>query len=118
MNALDPIRGRAARYSGLADRMDADGNLPGLNSSATATAISLSASFTAADVPTLLAVVDAVLALHSPEPGWEREWKDPEWALANGEVRCAGCQTHVTFTPLKACRTRKAIEDALREAMS
>lgn len=62
----------------------------------------------------VLDALDAVIALHSPPDGWEQEWSDPEWALANGEVRCAGCQTHVTSTPLRACPTRKAIEEVSR----
>ncbi len=103
---LAEIRDRSDRYHGLADRMD-------LSSSATAAAIGLGASLTAADVPLLLSMVDAVLALHSPAPGWEREWKDPEWALANGEVLCAGCKTGSCARYLKDCTTRKAIEEAL-----
>jgi len=43
--------------------------------------------------------VERVRALHSPAPGWEREWKDPAEALAEGWPLCAGLQDrHVRAT--------------------
>jgi hypothetical protein len=61
------------------------------------------------------ATIGRVRALHSPEPGWERQWKDPAEALANGWPMCAGCATTATVTPLKNCRTIAAL-DAQRPA--
>lgn len=56
------------------------------------------------------AAIQRVRALHSPVPGWEREWKDPAEALREGWPSCAGCATHVTFTPIGKCRTLAALD--------
>lgn len=58
----------------------------------------------------LRATVARVRALHSPEPGWEREWKNPAEALANGWPQCAGCATVATFTEIGKCRTLAALD--------
>lgn len=57
------------------------------------------------------ATVERVRELHSPRPGWEREWKDPAEALANGWVTCAGCH-HPGGTTylLKDCPTLRALD--------
>lgn len=68
------------------------------------------------DVPALLdevrrlsRLVDDVLALHSPAPGWEEQWHDPDEAMRNGWPVCAGCKTDVSFNTLRGCPTRRVI---------
>ena len=54
---FDAIRERSDRYLALADRLDANGRLPGVSAASTAHALGLAASLTAADVPDLIAEV-------------------------------------------------------------
>jgi hypothetical protein len=57
--------------------------------------------------------ITAVVKLHSPRPGWEREWLDPDEALANGWPVCAGCiHSGGTAHTLATCPTRAALKEA------
>jgi hypothetical protein len=56
------------------------------------------------------AVIGAVLALHSPRPGWERNWKDPDEALREGWPECGGCHMPgIGYREIGNCPTRKAL---------
>ncbi len=58
-----------------------------------------------------LAAIGRVRALHSPEPGWEREWCDPAEALREGLPSCAGClHPGISFRRLIDCRTLKVLD--------
>ena len=60
----------------------------------------------------LRAAVERVLALHSPRVGWEREWKDPDEALAAGWPPCAGCWIEgVGYREIGKCPTRAALAE-------
>ena len=64
-----------------------------------------------AEVDRLRAAIERVRALHSPKPGWEREWKDPAEALANGWPMCAGCDLPgVGMREIGRCPTRRALD--------
>lgn len=86
---LDAVRERNSRYEALADRMDADARLPGMNAPTSARTIGLIASFVAGDVPALLAAVDALtgaldglLAVHDTTGSWP----DADEAVANARA--------------------------------
>jgi len=56
--------------------------------------------------------VAAVMALHTPEPGWATYYDDSATAWA--EAPCGGCKTYSSTVTMKDCRTRKAIEEAMK----
>jgi hypothetical protein len=60
--------------------------------------------------------VAEVLALHSPRPGWERLWHDPDEALAKGWPLCAGCDLPgIGARTLRTCPTRALFVEAAKE---
>jgi hypothetical protein len=74
-------------------------------------ALALVAACTTRQQRRLAETIRKVREIHSPPPGWEREWKDPAKALAQGWPPCAGCATVATFTPIGKCRTLAALGD-------
>jgi hypothetical protein len=60
----------------------------------------------------LAETIRRVRELHSPEPGWDREWKDPTEALAKGWPLCRGCKTGSSARRIEHCPTLAALGDA------